>query len=930
MNKNFDGLISFIDTLDLKFSLIGITETWLQEADCFFNIDNYSFLAHGREAKRGGGVALYIDNDLDFKCRADLDLNTAHFESIFVEINNFNKNIVVGVIYRPPNQPVQSFIESFNEILNIVNKENKLLYLMGDFNLNLLHVTSCQRINEFLDVCIVHNIYPLIHTPTRVTNHSVTLLDNIMTNDLNDTFAGVILSDISDHFPVFSISNLKIQLNKENVFDKRVINEENKCVFVTEVSRESWTIESHDVNEAYENFLQKFLNIYESCFPVKRFVKKKFKNKPWFNKSLRKLCNKKCYLYRRYLKSSTPERYEKYKKFRNKVTEEIKKAKKEYFRCKFVNAAGDMKNTWKIINTVLGRGIKKRVLPSSVQCNEVTVSGKGAICNAFNRYFVNIGHTLSSSFANSVDSLKYVTKNNSSMFFTPCTPKEVINIVSKFKNGKSPGFDGVLCVLVKSVIHILCYPLCDIINLSLNTGIVPDKLKIAKVIPVYKKGSKDDLSNYRPISILPFFSKILEKCVYIRVHKFLEKCNIITPKQFGFRAGYSTSYAIIELIRKVSNALDNKEIMIGLFLDLSKAFDSLDHTILLNKLECYGFRGIAMEWFKSYISNRKQYVVFDKYESQAMTVRCGVPQGSILGPLLFLLYVNDICNVSKVLELILFADDTSVFMSHQDITVLQNRFNTEFDKLVDWLYDNKLVLNIKKTNFMTFTNKHIDITQVKVKVKDSFIDQVIHTTFLGITIDNKLTWKEHTGVICNKISKHVGVFYKLKFFPKETLMILYNTLILPHLYYCILIWAHSSVLNMNRLLMFQKKIVRIVTHSQYLAHTMPLFYSLKTLRISDIYVYHCAIFMYLCFNELLPNAILQYFELNKNIHGHQTRYSNNFHIPGVRTLVCQNTIFFRGPKIWNEIPLEIRLSPSLNSFKRKMKLYLLQQYSNVQ
>ena len=482
---------------------------------------------------------------------------------------------------------------------------------MGDFNLNLLNVTSCKRVNEFLDVCMFNNIYPLIHTPTRVTNHSASLLDNIFTNDLEEVFAGVILGDVSDHFPVFSISNLQLQIKKEHASVKRDFNKENSQLFVNEIMNVCWFVENHDANEAYNDFLQKYLNIYESCFPIKKSVKKKFKNKPWFDKPLRKLCNKKCYLYRRYVKKPTPERHEKYKNFRNKVTEEIKETKRAYFKGKFQNAAGDMKNTWKIINGVVGRGVKKKVLPSSIQCNDAMINGTAAMCNAYNKYFVNIGHTLSSSFVNSEDCMQHVIKNNSSAFFTPCTPKEVINIVSKLKNGKSPGFDGVDITLVKNVIHILCYPLCDIINLSLNTGVVPDKLKIAKVIPIYKNGSNDNLSNYRPISILPIFSKILEECVYSRVYKFLEKCNIITPKQFGFRAGHSTSSAITEFIHKVTNAFDNKEIMIGLFLDLSKAFDSLDHSILFKKLECYGFRGIVLEWFKSYLSNRKQYVVLE-------------------------------------------------------------------------------------------------------------------------------------------------------------------------------------------------------------------------------------------------------------------------------------------------------------------------------
>ena len=240
-------------------------------------------------------------------------------------------------------------------------------------------------------------------------------------------------------------------------------------------------------------------------------------------------------------------------------------------------------------------------------------------------------------------------------------------------------------------------------------------------------------------------------CIYNRLFKCLTQCNSITNNQYGFRSGHSTSHALLEFIHKVVDVFDKKEIMIGLFLDLSKALDTLDHSILLYKLSNYGIRGTLLEWFQSYLIDRKQYVEIDNIQSQQKSMRCGVPQGSILGPLLFIIYVNDMCNISDKLQFIKFADDTSVFMSHPQFDVLQDAFTNEVAKLIEWLQANKLVLNITKTNYMVFTNKFIDTDDLIINIDTSRILRVSHVKFLGVIIDDSLTWKEHTGVICNKI-----------------------------------------------------------------------------------------------------------------------------------------------------------------------------------
>jgi len=291
------------------------------------------------------------------------------------------------------------------------------------------------------------------------------------------------------------------------------------------------------------------------------------------------------------------------------------------------------------------------------------------------------------------------------------------------------------------------------------------------------------------------------------------------------------------------------------------------------------------------------------------------------------------CNISEVLNCILFADDTSIFMSHTDVQYLQNNFNDEIDKLIDWLYNNKLVLNLDKTNFMVFTNMQIDKNNIVVKIKDTEIKRVNSLKFLGIIIDDKLTWNEHTGVICNTLSKNIGIMNNLRFLPKEVLLMLYNALVSPYLNYCIVIWANSSIQNMNRLFKLQKRAIRIISHSSYLAHTAPSFSCLNILNIYKLYEFQCAIFMYMCHKNVLPGSLLMYFDVNSTVHNYETRSANNYRLPLIRTNAFQKSIFFKGPKIWNEIPNDIKSSLSLNVFKKNYKHPLLgnsNSYSTVQ
>jgi retron-type reverse transcriptase len=331
------------------------------------------------------------------------------------------------------------------------------------------------------------------------------------------------------------------------------------------------------------------------------------------------------------------------------------------------------------LNKILNKKQSKPKISNLFVCDNTEVTDPAVIANKCCQYFSSIGPNLAKKVPNTLGSpLKYLNENfPHSVFFSPASKDEIVNIVRSFKSDSAAGHDNIPTNIIKQSIDLIAEPLTHIINLSINNGIVPDQMKIARVVPIYKSNGRLQFNNYRPISVLPAFSKILERIIYNRMINYLDKYNILYHQQYGFRRGHSTSMALIQLFDKISSAIDEKKFTIRIFLDLSKAFDTVDHEILFNKLEHYGFRGTTLDWIKSYFYNRNQIVQYNHHCSDLKKICCGVPQGSILGPLFFLIYINDICNVSKTLELILFADDTNVFYSHENFEYLVNSLNDE-------------------------------------------------------------------------------------------------------------------------------------------------------------------------------------------------------------------------------------------------------------
>ena len=395
---------------------------------------------------------------------------------------------------------------------------------------------------------------------------------------------------------------------------------------------------------------------------------------------------------------------------------------------------------------------------------------------------------MASSITSNTNPMSYINIVEPTLYMANVTNNDVRSVIHGLKNSLS-GWDGLSAYIGKQCVEGFIAPLTHIINMSITQGVFPDELKLARVIPVYKCNDKQTLSNYRPISILTLFSKVLETVMYKSISKFLDSYSLIHDRQFGFRNNHSTTHAIITLVNKITESVDSGDIGINLFIDLRKAFDTVSHPILIKKLYAYGIRGNVLELCTSYLKNRTQVVVYDGVKSY--TIDCGVPQGSILGPLFFIVFMNDIFHASQSLFNILYADDTSIFLSGRDLDKLIRELNAELVLVTEWLKANKLTLNTEKTYYMVFhRGRRKSLKNIKLQMDDKIIKESPHIKYLGVILDNKLNWIEHIGYVKNKVAKGIGIICKArKFLTKKVLLTLYNTFIFPYLIYCVEIWG---------------------------------------------------------------------------------------------------------------------------------------------
>ena len=933
MRAKRDMLLDLIVSCEqkgIKLHVICLCETYTNDlnlADC--KIDGYNMIVRHRTSSRGGGICILIKSEITYE---EIVLNNCEdkiFEVSVCKLKVKGKNIIISEVYRSPNTNLCLFHEKYKRLLSDLTKLANTVIVCGDFNIDLKQSVQNSKSKEFIDINYECGFFPTVFLPTRTTHSTSTVIDNIFvydkTNHLLNPFdceTAIITDDISDHVPcIMRIPNCLLKGNDQVEIEFRKKVKDYDVKICHDLLYRDWTVlENMNVNDGYNYFINQISNSMNTHMPIhKKLVDvTKPARKFWFSDAIVKCIKKRKSLYKKSLKKGDEEALKRYRLYRNSLNRIILFEKRKFFSERFKKYKDNANVTWGLINSLIGKSSNKLDCINMIKTENGVSESNPEIARVMNKHFTSVSAKLEKSLKKGRYSHKFFlekqNKTSSSFSLRLTNETEIDQIISNIKPKSSAGHDGISNVLLKRICPAIRTPLTLLCNSSISSVIFPDQMKIAKVKPLFKSGSKSDLNNYRPISLLPVCSKVLEKVILKQIQKYMQDTGQYNKNQFGFRKNSNTGVACQNFLTEILKNHEDGNIVVSVFIDLKKAFDTCQRDILLDKLEYYGFDNNSLSWFNSYLSERKQFTQISVDKSDTELLSGCIAQGSNLGPELFLYQINDLRKSLRYSDCILFADDTTIYIIGKNLRFLKTKLQADVDMLSEWLLSNRLALNVSKTKLIIFSKTPLSYDNFDIVIDGEKIEIVNDFKFLGVYFNHDLKFETHVNMLLNKLKLY---HYKLKmisqFIDNECKNIYYHAFIKSRIEYCIQLWLPLiSRRNSNLLQRELNKIHKLLPAAGYDYLSMD---SLSKLQMG------CYVYKYE--NNLLPDGLRCKLLSNGDVHKYETRSRNQPRIAKHQTNKYNQSFLVQSVMFWNSLPIVMRLSKNITIFKNMCKKYLM-------
>lgn len=904
--------------------IAALTETWLYLNQIkHFVLSDFNII-HSTRKSRGGGVALLIKKKFE-NFKVITEYQDSQHNLLIVDIIDIGTK--VAVMYN--NKEPTSINNEFFNLLDINIKHLNNALVIGDMNVNLLKNGSIEL--EYLNI-LKTNGYRVINEisedkATRIDKRTGTksILDHFVTNLQNlDCILDLKDHCISDHKLIQTTINF-IHNTKDNIIHKQNY----KCSFVNYDNLENSIL--NRLNEKNVNsFIELTEIIKEETEKATTTLYKRYTNnirKGWYSKELDNLVKERDKLYVLHKKNPLSDDYfQRFKRLKKEVKDLTEKNKQAHLQAKFEAAEGSSSKQWKVISKALNNSKNKNTSIKSMKNNKnQVVTEEKLIANVLNDHFTNIAKNIKCN-AVSVSDNQTTDENkaNASLFLRKTTPEEVCEVIGNLKVNSAPGYDGIRTSHIKKIKHIIAPVISSLINEHIQNGTYPDELKVARITAIYKGNDKTEAINYRPISVLSCFSKIFEYIIKSRLIEHLTNNNLLTKDQNGFLSRKNTQSAVVSILEFVYGNLEIKNNVLAVFLDLAKAFDVVDHKILLKKLRNFGIENKAHDLFKSYLTNRKMYTVVNEMESDFSVMTSGVPQGSILGPFLFLIYINDITQQGLHGKLTLYADDTALFYNGRTEQIFEDA-QQDLDTIFRWTCRNKIKLNEDKCKYILF--KMTKPENYTLSINNHLIQECEHFKYLGLFLDKDLLFSEHIDQLINKL---YGISYcfkiNAKYFNDKTKFLIYNAFVSSILYYLAAFWGQARKGDLEKLQVVQNRLLKNLFRRHHRTHTSDLYTDLNLLNISSIIKLDSVKLVHKITNNLIDTDVN--FELNNQIHDHNTRASRHIHILSTTSNLGRKRITRQAAAWYNSLPDELKTLETSVHFNKCTKLYFLNEQNS--